>query len=111
MKLIRGDTFRFKFQRKDLDGNVITTAPTQMWFTVKRDYETKTNLIQKTLNNGITLDSAGYYHIVINHEDTCDLYYGSYVCDIQIQNGDDIVTLFKDTITIEEEEVTFEGGI
>lgn len=32
----RGDTIGLKFQRKDADGEIILTAPTAMYFTLKK---------------------------------------------------------------------------
>lgn len=92
MQFTRGDTYKFKFQRLDVDNNVIENKSQKMWFTVKLNNYTQKKLIEKTLEDGtITFDDEFYYHIQINHEDTKALYYGSYVCDIQVEN-DGIVT-------------------
>lgn len=67
MKFTRGDTFLFKFQRKNKDGGIITRQPNEMYFTVKYGNNTESFVFQKTLND-ITVDSENYYHIRINPE-------------------------------------------
>lgn len=110
MEFTRGDTYKFKFQRLDSENQPIMTKAEKMWFTVKSDYYTKNIKIQKTLDNGIEFTEDGFYHITIQHEDTKDLTYGTYVCDIQVENSNVVQTIFKDTITLTNE-VTFDGGV
>ena len=86
MTFTRGDSFLFKFQRKNINNEIILTKSQKMWFTVKEDYETKDILIQKSLDNGIEFANDGYYHIEIRPNDTRNLDYGIYVCDIQIES-------------------------
>ena len=38
MELIRGDTLKLKFQRKNKNGEVIKTKPDKLYFTVKSSY-------------------------------------------------------------------------
>lgn len=107
----RGDTYRFKFQRKTKeDHEVIMTTPDEMWFTVKTSNSTENIIIQKTFGNkDITFDEEGYYHSVITHEETMSLPYNEYYYDIQIKlDNDDIKTIAKGKLTLEKE-VTFEG--
>lgn len=108
MEFTRGDTYKFKFQRLDVNNEVITTKADKMWFTVKENYYTNKIILQKTLENGdITFDEEYYYHITINNEDTQELSYKSYVCDIQTETNGVIKTIYKDNFTLLEE-VTFE---
>lgn len=58
MKQIRGDTRKYYFQRKNADGEVITSRPDSLYFTVKKDYRAEDFLIQKTLDDMI-LDDDG----------------------------------------------------
>lgn len=110
IELIRGDTFMFKFQRKNLSNDVIKTKSQKMWFTVKKNYKTTEKLIEKTLkDNTIIFDKDSYYHIRLNHEDTTNLKYKDYVYDIQVENDGYVQTIGMGTITITNE-VTFEGG-
>lgn len=110
MEFTRGDTYKFKFQRLDSENQPIMTKAEKMWFTVKSDYYTENIKLQKTLDNGIEFSDDGFYHITIQHEDTKDLTYGTYVCDIQVENSGVVQTIYKDTITLTNE-VTFDGGV
>ena len=110
MELIRGDTFAFKFQRKGIDDKPIMEKAKNVWFTVKESYYTEEKIMQKTLKDGnITFTDDGYYHVVIEHNDTKDLNYGIYFCDIQIENNNDIRTIYVDKLILQGE-VTFEGS-
>ena len=110
MEFTRGDTKKYKFQRIDKDNNAIETKSQKMWFTVKENYYTNTILIEKTLeDNTITFDDEFYYHILLNHNDTKDLSYRKYVCDIQVENDGVVTTIYKDDFILTEE-VTFKGG-
>ena len=108
MQFTRGDTFKFKFQRIDGNGEVITTKADKVWFTVKDNYYTDKIIIQKTLeDNSITYDSEYFYHVTIDNQDTQNLSYKKYVCDIQVENSGIIKTIFKDDFILTEE-ATFE---
>lgn len=110
MKFRRGDTFFIKFRRRDFNNETITHISEKMWFTVKENAYTKEKLIQKTLVDGnIFFDDNYYYHVIIEHDDTKDLDYGVYYCDIQVENEGVITTIYKDTFELDEE-VTFEGN-
>ncbi len=111
IELIRGDTFMFKFQRKNINDEVIKAQAEKMWFTVKKNYKTSDVLVQKTLkDNTIIFDKDYFYHIVLEHDDTKNLKYKTYVYDIQVENNGYVQTIGIGTITITNE-VTFEGGI
>ncbi len=109
LEITRGDTFKFKFQRKDYKDDVILLKTQKIWFTVKDNYITKTIKLQKTLDNGIIFTDDGYYHVTLEPSDTKNLKYKKYVCDIQVQNDNVVTTIYKDKIKILNE-VTFEGG-
>lgn len=87
LELIRGDTAKFKFQRIDADGNPIMTVANELYFTVKENTKTKPFVFQKTLDD-MTFDEEGFYHFVIEPEDTNGLQYWDYSYDVEvIQNG------------------------
>lgn len=110
MKFIRGDTYKFKFQRKNLEGNPILIRAEKVWFTVKKNYKTQNKAIQKTLQDKtIKFDDEGWYHVTIDSKDTQKLKYQKYVFDIQIENGGVVKTLHKGILELDKE-VTFEGG-
>lgn len=111
MEFTRGDTYKIKFQRRDLNNEVITTKAQKMWLTVKKNWKTSTNLIQKTLAAGTISFSADdyYYHVVFNPSDTKSLKYKTYVFDIQVENNGEVTTIYKGNIKLLNE-ATFEGG-
>lgn len=87
MNLFRGDTGRYKFQRRDKDGNVLTTIPAEIYFTVKKTFDDKEYIFQKTIAD-MTKDSEHVWHFVINPADTETLPYGKYVYDIEVTDED-----------------------
>lgn len=99
MKFTRGDTQPLKFQRIDADGHVIMTVPDEMFFTVKLNYNTKDFVIQKTLSD-MTLGSDGYWHFVINPEDTQELDVTTYVYDIEVTTSGIVFTISKGTLEL-----------
>lgn len=112
MEFCKGDTFKFKFKRIDMLGNIITEKATNVWFTVKINHNTKEKLIQKTLEDGnIIFGEDFYYHVVIDPSDTINLEYGIYVYDIKIDNEGDIYTIKRDGVLNLTKRVTFEGGV
>lgn len=52
-----------------MDGEIITTIPQAIFFTVREDFE-KPILIQKTLGDGISQNSDGSWTVSINASDT-----------------------------------------
>lgn len=83
----RGDTAGFKFQRLDTDGNVIMQIADELYFTVKTQFTNQGFVLQKTLDD-MTFDEDGFYHFVIEPEDTNALKFADYVYDIEtIQGG------------------------
>lgn len=104
MEFIRGDTFPFKTSIKFKDGEVLTKEDIETLFITSRKYPTKTSpiIFQKTLDD-VEIDEEGYCHARINPEDTEDLAYGSYFCDIEItlKSGYRKTKLFKFEITKE----------
>lgn len=103
MKIIRGDYKNISFVRKDMNGVVIEEIPEKVYFTVKSDVYSDKVLIQKTLEDGITVDDDFVYHIELTASDTDDLQFGEYVYDIEIKNGDKPKTIKKGTLTIDGE--------
>lgn len=83
IQMIRGDTVKYKFQRVGGDGQVITTLPDSLYFTVKESANKLNYVFQKNLDD-MTFDSDSYYHFTIEPEDTNNLQYGNYAYDIEI---------------------------
>lgn len=108
MNFTRGDTYMFKFKRKDYEDNDIMTIADKVTFSVKKNYNAKNTLIKKTLEDGtisFTSDD-GYYHVEILPNDTEDLKYGNYVCDIEVEMNGKVKTIYLGKIVLGKE-VTF----
>lgn len=112
IKLIRGDTAKFKFQRLDANGDAIMTIADELYFTVKENTKTKGFILQKTLDD-MDFDGEGFYHFTIEPEDTNNLQYWNYAYDVEVIQND-----VKTTVSIGKfvllPEVTWaqnEGGI
>lgn len=88
IQMIRGDTVKFKFQRMDCSG-VILTTPAALYFTVKENATRETVVFQKTIED-MTLGEGGFWHFTVEPEDTNGKKYGNYVFDIEViaDNGD-----------------------
>ena len=109
ISITRGDTKVLKFQRKNEDG-VIETEAKELYFTVKENSNKQNYLFQKTLDNGITFsDEDYYYRITISPDDTNNLYYGTYMYDIEVKEDDYVKTIDLGEFVIKEE-VTFAGN-
>lgn len=109
MIFTRGDTFDFKFQRRNkTTKEIITEKPDKMYFTVKENDKTNDVIFQKRLdNNTISYDEETYYYsITIEPEDTNDIDYGTYYYDIEIITGKKVKTIAKGTLSIDSE-ITF----
>lgn len=104
MELIRGDTGKYKFRRRNTDGNIIGTIADEIYFTIKKDSYTEEYVLQKTLED-MTFDEDYYYHFTIFPEDTDNLDYGTYRYDIEVvQDGNKTTTVGEFVL---KEEVTF----
>lgn len=110
----RGDTKVLdKFRLLNADGEVLKLGTNDtLYFTVKKDANSKNVLIQKTTkDSGISLEDDGYYHIILDPEDTNDLDYGDYQYDIELKSIGSrtfVRTLVEGVITLTEE-ITWGG--
>lgn len=102
----RGDTKKYKFQRKNADGTIILNMPNKLFFTVKQDYTDDKVLIQKRLPDDFTMDEDGTWHFTVLPEDTNNLNYGEYVFDVEVITDGVKTTIAKGGFVIEPE-VTF----
>ena len=99
LSMTRGDTKVFHFQRKDSSGEVITTAPESMKFTVK----SRAGVVQfeKTLGNGITFDAiTSTYYIRIDPIDTDSLQFGTYNFSIDLVHMEEPSKIAEGTLEI-----------
>ena len=113
ISIIRGDTAKFSFYRKDKDGHVILSQPEAIYFSVKNSpYESKT-IIQKKLSDMEFDDETGKYTFYINPEYTNNLVYGTFDYDIEVKDTIDELQYTK-TIAIGkfeiQKEITFSSN-
>lgn len=102
MRITRGDTVGYNFQRKNADGTVITTEPDAIYFTVKRSWNDRRPVIQKKKSDMI-MDPDGTWHFTVQAQDTDGLRYGNYVFDVEVIDDDAVQTIAKGVYTLAEE--------
>ena len=102
IKATRGDTIALQFQRKDLDGEPITTTPTAIYFTVKESFDVPFMVIQKTLAD-MEMDADGFWHFTIAPAETEVLPYGEYVYDVEVTDEGAVITIAKGAFVLEGE--------
>lgn len=94
LEMTRGDTKKYKFQRKDAEGNVIKAIPDALFFTVKSNQYLNEFLFQKTIND-MVIDDEGFWHFEILPEDTNNLKFRRYVYDLEVIQGGVKTTISK----------------
>lgn len=95
IEIVRGDTEKIKICRSKAkeEKEIIKEKVDNLFFSVKENDVTREVLFQKKLSdNTITYTEDGYYHVVINPEDTDNLAYGTYFFDIERIIGNDVKT-------------------
>lgn len=106
LSMTRGDTAKFKFQRKDSEGNVIETKADKCWFSVKTNDTQQNVVIQKTIEDMDFSEEDFFYRLTIEPNDTNNLQYGDYVYDVEVIQDNYKKTISKGQFIIEYE-VTF----
>ena len=105
----RGDTAKFSFQRKDVDGAVITTPASEIYFTVKENSKNLTPVLQKTMED-MTFDDDGTYHFELEPADTNGLSFcKKYWYDIEVIDVDVKTTIAYDEFILKPE-VTWQAN-
>ena len=99
----RGDTQPVSFDITDSQGNELDFTDTEVYFTMKKNYNTTAYILQKKKTNGEITINGKKGSLVLTHNDTAELNYGSYVYDIQVKSGDYVKTLVLGTITLTNE--------
>lgn len=106
LDLIRGDTCWVVFRILDDDGAAyVLKEGDRLYFTVKKYFELREAVLQKTYGDGISYDAgAQEYGIALSQEDTLKMEQGRYVYDIKIiidLEGEKVVeTLTKGFINV-----------
>lgn len=104
MSMTRGDTFTFTVRMAKSDGAAVPfSSGDTVYFTVRKDANTTTILIQKV----ITLFNDGAAMFKLNPEDTKPLAFGTYKYDVQLTQADGtVMTIIKYSDFRVTEEVT-----
>ncbi len=101
IRLTRGDSANWNFQRKGCDGGVIPELPAEITFTVRTTPEGEVILQRKLSEGGITYDEDNQnYHIIIEPTDSAKLEPRVYGYDIEVADGDYVKTIALDKLTI-----------
>lgn len=101
IRLTRGDSANWNFQRKSCDGSVITEQPPEITFTVRTTPEGAVILQRKLSEGGITFnEDDSTYHIIISSADSSVLEPRVYGYDIEVRDGDYVKTIALDKLTI-----------
>ena len=102
LKMVRGDTFAFGFKITGLNQDLATA-----YFTCKENYDDETPIFQKSLSDGIEKDEETstedtyYYKVRVVPADTKDVEAKNYYYDLEIGANDDIYTILKGILKIE----------
>lgn len=99
----RGDTCPVSFDLTDSEGNALDLTTAEIYFTVKKNYNVSQYILQKKLSTGDITISGTKGTLLLEHNDTAELSYGSYVYDIQFKDGSYVKTLVLGTITLTNE--------
>lgn len=102
--MARGDIEKRQF-RITSNNEPLDTELDDIYFTVKQAFNKTDYLFQKRMSdNQITKVGEGTYQFVIDPEDTNDLKFGSYSCDIEIVSlQNEIKKTFTGTLKLTEE--------
>ena len=99
LEMVKGDTFSFVVHFEGLTEDLASA-----YFTLKT--LDKTQVLQKTLNSGITKLQTGYYKVRIAPADTANINPDRYKYDMQVGIGNDIYTILLGYFTIIEDVTT-----
>ena len=101
--MVKNDTMAFGFQVKGFKGQ----TPSGIYFTCKDNVNSSLVLFQRTLDNGIVLESYDpvsdtlTYKVRVNPEATLNIPVGRYYYDLEIHVNKDTFTLLKGMLTID----------
>ncbi len=98
--MVRGDTLSFNVEVTDADGEIIEVD--SAYFTCKKISTDDSNVFKKALGAGITQDEDGMT-VRVAPEDTRNVNAGQYFYDMQIGIGQDIFTILKGVLEIEQD--------
>lgn len=95
IRMIKGDTLAFNMVFSGLSVDLAAAK-----FSVKPSFDAVNYTIQKTLNNGITKQSQGFYSVRVAPSDTTSVDPGSYYYDLEVTVGSDVYTVMFGILNI-----------
>lgn len=99
--MTKGDTLSFGVVCEDQEGQPIEFDTA--YFTCKKNPSDLNNIFRKSLNNGITYNGEGAYIVRVAPEDTKYTEAGRYYYDLEVGEGNDIFTILKGILEIEQD--------
>lgn len=99
----RGDTLPIEFELLTQDGLPLESDDYEIYFTLKKNFKTREYLMQKKKSTEEIVVENGRVLIVLEHNDTAEMKYGTYVYDVQFKSGDYVKTLLKGKIKLLDE--------
>ena len=105
LELVRGEQFPIEFEITNDNGNPIAISELQDITFVVREFpeEESPILTKKTLINKDIKGDNGVYSLNINEEDTKDLDFGTYGCEIKVETTSGIIKKEVGTLIITKE--------
>ena len=105
LELVRGEQFPIEFEITDDSDTAINKEDLQDITFVVREFpeETSPILTKKTLIDGDITGDNGSYTLNINEEDTKDLNFGTYGCEIKVETTSGIIKKEVGTLIITKE--------
>lgn len=105
LEFARGDSYEKGIIFKDKESEeTITEEFDEVFFTVKKSANEHDYLFQKKKSTGgITYDGEGHYTIHIVPNDTNDLRFADYDCDIEVKNNSGYKKTFYGTLKLTKE--------
>lgn len=102
--MIKGDTLAFGVEIFDQFGVYMDID--EAYFTCKKSYSDNVPTFQKSMNNGISKDDTGRYRVRVAPDDTKNIEYGRYFYDFQVRKDEDVFTIMRGVLDIEQDVTT-----
>jgi hypothetical protein len=104
ISIIRGDTEGLFFTLTSKGNVPIMGITEEIYWTMKKSYKASEAILQKKWSDGDILFTAnGQGQIILEHDDTAQLPYGTYVYDIQFKSKDYVCTVIEGELELTDE--------
>lgn len=101
--MIKGDTFSIGVELVDENGNPFAEDLKAITMTCRDSENSSIIIFEKYLGSGITKADKNKYIIRVAPEDTEKVEAGKYVYDVEIRTNEDVATILKGILTIEDD--------